>query len=105
MIGSGIAGLSCAAMLAEEGVQVLLVSPFPSERAQSVMAAGGINAVLTSCAAGDSVECHIEDTLRGGSFLGGVQAVTGLCREAGGRPPASAGNAPACRASAAAAPW
>ena len=84
VIGSGIAGLSCAAMLAEEGVQVLLVSPFPSERAQSVMAAGGINAVLTPCAAGDSVECHIEDTLRGGSFLGGVQAVTGLCREAEG---------------------
>ena len=45
IIGSGIAGLSCAIRCAEQGVKATLISPFPSERAQSVMAAGGINAV------------------------------------------------------------
>ena len=44
IIGSGIAGLSCAVALAEAGIASTLVSPHPSERAQSVMAAGGINA-------------------------------------------------------------
>ena len=48
IIGSGIAGLSCAISCAEKGMEVTLVSPFPSERAQSVLAAGGINAVTAS---------------------------------------------------------
>ena len=46
IIGSGLSGLSCAIELAENGVRSTLVSPYPSERAQSVMAAGGINAAL-----------------------------------------------------------
>ncbi len=79
IIGSGIAGMACAVRCAEKGMQVTLASPFPSERSQSVMAAGGINAVCADHEEGDSVECHIEDTLRGGNFLGGKNAVTGLC--------------------------
>ena len=43
------------------------------------MAAGGINAVLPENDSGDSVASHIEDTLKGGCWLGGEQAVTGLC--------------------------
>lgn len=82
IIGSGIAGLSCAVSCAELGMHAELVSPFPSERAQSVMAAGGINAVPEDREEGDSVACHIEDTLKGGAFLAGPQAVTGLCRGA-----------------------
>ncbi len=79
IIGSGISGMACAIRCAERGVHATLVSPFPSERAQSVMAAGGINAVLTDCEPGDSVACHVEDTLRGGAYLAGKQAVEGLC--------------------------
>ena len=79
IIGSGISGLSCGIKCAENGTAALLVSPFPSERSQSVMAAGGINAVLADCDNGDSVESHIEDTLAGGCGLGGTEAVTGLC--------------------------
>ena len=59
IIGSGLSGLSCAIKLAENGVCGTLVSPYPSERAQSVMAAGGINAAL---AGDDSPERHAEDT-------------------------------------------
>ena len=55
VIGSGISGLACAIRCAKLGLRVELVSPYPSERSQSVMAAGGINAVTDRCEAGDSV--------------------------------------------------
>ena len=83
VIGSGISGITCAVRCAQLGVHATLVSPFPSERAQSVMAAGGINAVTETAEPGDSVSSHIEDTLRGGCGIGGLQAVTGLCENAG----------------------
>ena len=82
VIGSGISGMACALRLAEAGVSVSLVSPFPSERSQSVMAAGGINAVLQDPVPGDSVACHIEDTLKSGRGLSGREAVSGLCGRA-----------------------
>lgn len=82
IIGSGIAGLSCAVSCAEKNMEVTLVSPFPSERAQSVLAAGGINAVTDSHEPGDSIECHIKDTLRGGCDIAGKEAVRGLCENA-----------------------
>lgn len=82
IIGSGIAGMSCALSCADKGMHVILASPFPSERSQSVMAAGGINAVLAGNKEGDSVNSHIEDTLKGGANLAGKEAVKGLC-EAG----------------------
>ena len=44
VIGSGISGLSAAIEAASGNQQVILASSFTSERAQSVMAAGGINA-------------------------------------------------------------
>ena len=82
IIGSGIAGLSCAVRCAGHGLKVMLISPYPSERAQSVMAAGGINAVTKDHEEGDSIESHIEDTLKGGAMLGGRNAVEGMCRQA-----------------------
>ena len=82
IIGSGISGMACAVRCASRGIQVTLVSPFPSERSQSVMAAGGINAVMPGDRSGDSVGSHIEDTLRGGCGIGGKRAVTGLCESA-----------------------
>ena len=82
IIGSGIAGLSCAVSCAEKNMEVTLVSPFPSERAQSVLAAGGINAVTDRHEPGDSIACHIEDTLNGGCHIAGKKAVAGLCESA-----------------------
>ena len=84
VIGSGISGMTCAVRCAQLGVHVMLVSPFPSERSQSVMAAGGINAVTDDPEPGDSVASHISDTLKGGCDIAGVQAVSGLCGSAGG---------------------
>ena len=82
IIGNGIAGLSCAISCAEKGIEATLVSPFPSERSQSVLAAGGINAVIDSAKLGDSIESHIEDTLKGGCYIAGEKAVRGLCESA-----------------------
>lgn len=84
IIGSGISGLACAIRCASHGMHVTLASPFVSERSQSVMASGGINAVISECEKGDSVMCHIEDTLKGGCDIAGIQAVTGLCESAEG---------------------
>ena len=82
IVGSGIAGLSCAVRLAEQGDKAVLVSPYPSERAQSVMAAGGINAALDTKGENDTVECHIEDTLKGGCFIEDRKSVERLCEAA-----------------------
>ena len=79
IIGSGLSGLSCAIELAERGIRSTLVSPYPSERAQSVMAAGGINASLGK---DDSPERHAEDTLKSGGDIAGKNAVLGLCSAA-----------------------
>ena len=82
IIGGGISGMTCALSCARQGIHVKLISPQPSEWSQSVMAAGGINAVTADHEEGDSIESHIEDTLKGGSFLGGKNSVYGLCSHA-----------------------
>ena len=76
IIGSGLSGLTCAIELAGKGIRSTLVSPYPSERAQSVMAAGGINAALHQK---DSPRKHAEDTLKSGGNIAGEDAVLGLC--------------------------
>ena len=76
IIGSGLSGLTCALELAEKGICSTLVSPYPSERAQSVMAAGGINAALGPK---DSPRQHGEDTIKSGGNIAGENAVLDLC--------------------------
>ncbi len=82
IIGAGLAGLAAAIRLSQLGVQSRLVSVQPSERAQSNLAEGGINACLDLMGEEDTVEEHIKDTLRGGCFLADEAMVEGLCKEA-----------------------
>ncbi|MBR1748084.1 MAG: FAD-binding protein, partial [Clostridia bacterium] len=82
VIGAGIAGMSAAIRLAEAGYRCNLVSLQASERAQSVLAEGGINAALDTMGEGDEVKNHIEDTLKGGCYLASERAVENLCRNA-----------------------
>ena len=56
IIGAGLAGLSAAISLAKSGIACNLISNFPSERAQSVMAEGGINGALNTMGEEDSTE-------------------------------------------------
>lgn len=82
IVGAGLAGLSAAITLAEAGVKSRLISRAPSERAQSVLAEGGINAVLDHYGEADTIEDHLADTVKGGVFLADRKAVSGLVSEA-----------------------
>lgn len=79
IIGAGLAGLSAALTLAEQNQSAVLISSQASERAQSVMAEGGINAALNTMGEDDKIEYHFEDTMRGGVYLADPNAVWSLC--------------------------
>lgn len=75
IIGAGLSGLSAAITLAEQGIGCNLFSLQASERAQSVLAEGGINAALGE---DDTIEEHFKDTVNGGCALADPNAVFGL---------------------------
>ena len=78
IIGAGIAGLCAAICLAEKEIACRLVSSQASERAQSVLAEGGINAALNIMGEEDTPKEHFADTIKGGVFLADPNAVRGL---------------------------
>lgn len=82
IIGAGLAGLSAAITLARQGVACRLISSQPSERAQSVLAEGGINAALNTMGEDDTPEEHFADTMKGGCFLESEKAVQALTENA-----------------------
>lgn len=82
VIGSGISGLSTALHVARAGGEVILIAPEPSERAQSVMAAGGLNAAGIGPDDQDSPALHCAETLAGGCHIANEAAVAALCKNA-----------------------
>ncbi|MCB1774628.1 MAG: fumarate reductase/succinate dehydrogenase flavoprotein subunit [Gammaproteobacteria bacterium] len=69
VVGTGLAGASAAATLAELGYQVEAFSFHDSpRRAHSIAAQGGINAAKNYRNDGDSVERLFRDTVRGGDY-------------------------------------
>jgi succinate dehydrogenase / fumarate reductase flavoprotein subunit len=69
VVGSGLAGASAAATLAEQGFRVTLLTYHDSpRRAHSVAAQGGINAARNYQNDGDSIERLFLDTVKGGDF-------------------------------------
>ncbi len=78
IIGAGLAGLSASVTLAEHGVPCALISLQNSERAQSVLAEGGINAALNTMGENDTVQNHYQDTVKGGVYLADPNAVQNL---------------------------
>lgn len=79
VIGSGISGMTASIKLAEGGADVTLVSPYVSERSQSVMAAGGMNAALDPT---DDTVFHAEDTYKAGAFIEDKEVLLEFCRRA-----------------------
>jgi len=70
IIGSGISGLICAIELSKAGKTVCLLSKEAITEGSSIYAQGGIAIPLDSS---DSVEKHLEDTLKVGSGLSNIE--------------------------------
>lgn len=79
VIGGGLAGLSAAMKLAENGCHVKIVSVTKVKRSHSVCAQGGINAAINSMGEEDSPLIHAYDTIKGGDFLANQPAVLEMC--------------------------
>ena len=82
IIGAGLGGLSLAISLAKEGISSNLISNMPSERAQSVLAEGGINAALDLMGENDSIAEHFKDTKAGGAYLENDKNIENLVNNA-----------------------
>ena len=82
IVGAGLAGLSAALTLAENGIKCRLISAQHSERSQSVLAEGGINAALDTMGESDTPELHFEETMKGGCYLADPNSVEALTKSA-----------------------
>lgn len=83
VVGGGLAGLSAAMRLAENGCKVALVCLTAARRSHSVCAQGGINAALSTVEE-DSPYIHAYDTIKGGDFLADQPPVLEMCLSAPG---------------------
>lgn len=84
VVGGGLAGLSCAMRLAENGCKVKIVSVTKVKRSHSVCAQGGINAAMNLKNEDDSPLVHAYDTIKGGDFLADQPPVLEMCLAAPG---------------------
>jgi NADH-dependent fumarate reductase subunit A len=82
VIGSGIAGMMAAIEAKELGSNVAIVTKKSPMANNSFMAKGGINAALNNMGDGDSIENHIQDTLKSGLGLAEEEAVRIFCENA-----------------------
>ena len=82
IIGAGISGLSAAMTFARAGISCNLISVKPSERAQSIMAEGGINGALNTMGEQDTTQAHFFDTMKAGLYIADEEAVTELTENA-----------------------
>ncbi len=78
VIGTGVAGLR-AAIAAAEGGDVIVLSKDGTEESNTAWAQGGIAAVM---ATDDTVESHVQDTLRAGVGLCDEPSVRFICEQA-----------------------
>jgi succinate dehydrogenase / fumarate reductase flavoprotein subunit len=82
VIGSGAAGLRAGIAAYEAGSDVVIVGKSLKRDAHTVLAAGGINAVLGTVDPEDSWQQHFADTFRDGYFLANPRTVELLVKEA-----------------------
>ena len=75
VVGTGVAGLTCAIDVAATGVSVLLLTKGAPDEANTYWAQGGVAVVRNERDAGDSVGAHIHDTLVAGGGLSDAAAV------------------------------
>lgn len=83
VVGSGITGLYAALVAADTGAEAVILSKGQLCESNTWYAQGGISAVLDRPAPGDTVACHIADTLHAGAGHCNEDAVRLMCTEAG----------------------
>ena len=81
IVGAGGAGLTAALNAKESGVSVSVITKEYPTRSQTCMAQGGINAALGN-AGEDSVESHIQNTLKSAHGEADEEAIHFMCSEA-----------------------
>ncbi|MDQ1245360.1 MAG: succinate dehydrogenase / fumarate reductase, flavoprotein subunit, partial [Campylobacterota bacterium] len=81
VVGGGGAGLVAALKVRESGAEVVVITKEYPTRSQTCMAQGGINAALSNVEE-DSVELHVENTLKSARGLANEDAVRFLCQSA-----------------------
>ncbi len=81
IIGAGGAGLVAALHAHEKGVKVRVLTKEYPTRSQTCMAQGGINASLGN-AGEDSVESHVQNTLKSARGMANEKAVRHMCENA-----------------------
>jgi len=81
IIGAGGAGLTAALNAQERGVSVRVITKEYPTRSQTCMAQGGINAALGN-AGEDSIEAHIQNTLKSAHGEADEEAIRFMCSEA-----------------------
>ena len=79
VVGGGLAGLSASFKLAEQGIDVTIVSLTKVKRSHSVCAQGGINVAVNVMGEDDSPIIHAYDTIKGGDFLADQPPVLEMC--------------------------
>ncbi|MGE3954059.1 MAG: succinate dehydrogenase flavoprotein subunit [Parachlamydiales bacterium] len=79
VVGGGLAGLAATMKLAEEGIEVHLISVTKVKRSHSVCAQGGINAAMNTRGEGDSPFVHAFETIKGADFLVDQAPVVEMC--------------------------
>ncbi len=80
IIGSGGAGLSCAIEATRNGAKVTVISKTTPTASQTCQAQGGINACMDE--EKDSIQNHINDTLKSSHGIGSQKAIKVLCENA-----------------------
>ncbi|WP_324171817.1 FAD-dependent oxidoreductase [Sulfurimonas sp.] len=81
VVGAGGAGLVSAIKAHENGSKVVVITKEYPTRSQTCMAQGGINAAFGN-AGDDSVEAHIQNTLKSAHGLADEKAIRFLCENA-----------------------
>ena len=84
VVGTGAAGLRAAIAAHSAGCEVTVIGKRARNDSHSVLASGGINAVLGTHDPRDSWQQHFADTLREGHFLSDPRVVEIMAREAPG---------------------
>ncbi|MFA5234877.1 MAG: FAD-dependent oxidoreductase [Sulfurimonas sp.] len=81
VVGGGGAGLVAALKAHQSGAKVVVITKEYPTRSQTCMAQGGINAALSNVEE-DSIELHVQNTLKSAHGLANENAVRFLCQNA-----------------------